>query len=123
MKGGKGVVHEAMHRDDIGSIVLLWGKPGKPSNKYKRGYGLSHIIAKHGLEAVEPALEVVARADPVPKHLLGPKVVLEHGGHTVVVSRVPIGDVDVWLLTAFKIGRHNDIPTNLRMISGPFYFR
>ena len=123
LKGGKGVIQKAMHRDDVGSIMFLWGEAGDPLNGYRPGFGLSHIIAKHGVEVIEPVLEAIARAAPVPNHLIGAKVVLEHGGHRVVLSRRFFGKRETWLVTGFMKGPNTDIPTNLNAIAGAFFFR
>ena len=123
MKGGKCVVHKAMHRDDVGSIMFLWGESSDPLKGYKPGFGLSHIIAKHGVEVNEPVLETIARAALVPNHLIGTKVVLERGGHRVVLRRKPGSPKGIWLLTGFKLGSNTDIPSNLSAISGTFFFR
>lgn len=39
-----------MHRNDIGDIDFLWGKEGDPKRNYKKGYGISHIIARRNSE-------------------------------------------------------------------------
>ena len=40
------IYKNAMYRSDIGSIDFVWGKAGTGA-KFKKGYGLAHIIAKH----------------------------------------------------------------------------
>ena len=125
MRGGPGVVHQAMYRDDVGSITIIWGKPGDPTNRYSGGAGLSHIIAKHGAEAVEPVLETIARSGKVKRVVFKNKDrrVLRHGSHEVILDLRMYGKRMTWLLTGYKIGPDTDIPTNLDRIPGPFFFR
>ena len=44
---GKTDVENAMWREDVGHISFLWGQPGQGKD-FSGGYGVSHIIAKHG---------------------------------------------------------------------------
>ena len=41
-----------MHRKDFGAVTFYWGKPGNPDDFYRKVSGLSHIIAKHGVEEI-----------------------------------------------------------------------
>ncbi|MGV3664280.1 MAG: phage portal protein family protein [Prosthecobacter sp.] len=41
-------VRNFMHRPELGTIELDWGMPGVADRDYLGGYGLSHILAKHG---------------------------------------------------------------------------
>ena len=54
-KGGQ--VRGAFHRKEIGDIDVVWGEV-TDKEKHK-GYGLAHIIDKHGMEAVSKIGEVV----------------------------------------------------------------
>lgn len=51
-------VSDAMTREDLSQysantgITFIFGKTGDPKKDYKGGYGLSHIGAKHGEEAL-----------------------------------------------------------------------
>lgn len=47
-QGGEAV--GALHHPSVGDIDLVWGKPGKPWQPGDDGYGLAHVIAKHGAE-------------------------------------------------------------------------
>jgi ddrB-like ParB superfamily domain/phage-Barnase-EndoU-ColicinE5/D-RelE like nuclease1 len=40
----------ALHHSAVGDIDLVWGKPGRPWQSGDDGYGLAHILAKHGDE-------------------------------------------------------------------------
>lgn len=58
LANGKEVVHGAMNRPDIekyggdSSISFYFGKVGIPDKNYKKGYGISHIAAKHGKDTL-----------------------------------------------------------------------
>ncbi len=136
LRGGKGVIRGAMHRPDVGgSISLYWGevavkKVMGPSGKREDqilGHGISKIIAKHGVEALEGAIETIARAKtPTPK---GGTMVLEHNGHRAVLRlfRRENGGrkEDTWLLTGYSLGdeRKTNVPVNLKKINGPLFFK
>jgi len=47
LKNKRGV-QAFMHRTGLGVIELDWGTPGKADLDYAGGFGLSHILAKHG---------------------------------------------------------------------------
>ncbi|MFZ1982000.1 MAG: hypothetical protein WAU61_11885, partial [Smithella sp.] len=53
----------AMYRDDVGTIEFPWGKEGNPKNSYYGGFGVSHIIAKHGEPVANKVVEVIAEGD------------------------------------------------------------
>ena len=125
IRGGKGVVHEAMYRDDVGPIMFLWGEAGDPLNGYRPGFGLSHIIAKHGVEVVEPIVETIARGGISRWQSGGSnlRAVLGHRGHEVILDLHHFGKRRTWLVTSFRKGPNTDIPTNLSSVSGPLFFR
>lgn len=102
---------DAMYRDDIGSVDFLWGSPGGKPPKFKRGYGISHIIAKRdfengsGLKTVNKLIEVIAKGHIVARQEgLGssgePRVKLEYDNYTAVLSKY--SDSNAWLLTGFE---------------------
>lgn len=47
----KADVLDAMERDSIGKIDFIWGHPGTPSKNYEDGEGVSHVLAKHKVDA------------------------------------------------------------------------
>ncbi len=55
MKNKKGECVKAFYREDIGFIDLVWGRNDRVTNK---GYGLKHIIEKHGREFEEAGVEL-----------------------------------------------------------------
>ena len=44
----------ALYREDIGYVDLVWGE----NDKKNKGYGLKHIIEKHGVQIKELGFEV-----------------------------------------------------------------
>jgi hypothetical protein len=51
----KGECPEALYRSDIGYVDIVWGENDPVTNK---GFGLKHIIEKHGKEIKELGFEV-----------------------------------------------------------------
>ena len=107
-KGNDTTVHGAMHRPDIGYIDFLWGTPGKGA-KVKEGYGLAHILAKHGGESSEGILakivETIARGTDIEEqkslHGQGEKRIrIQYDGHTAVLSATK--GKNSWLLTGWE---------------------
>ena len=75
-----------MFRRDVGgSISLYWGRMGSRKLDYRDGSGVSKILVKHGLEALEGAIETIARAKKITHE--GDRVVLEHNGRIAVLDR------------------------------------
>ncbi|NIA72535.1 hypothetical protein HBA54_28500, partial [Pelagibius litoralis] len=106
LRGEPGVLAEAMFRRDVGSIAFLFGKPGNPAKKYKKGSGLSHIIAKHGAEVVHDVIETVAKGMVIRRvgQGEGERVVLYFKGHEAALSLFQSENRQTWLLTGYKTG-------------------
>lgn len=129
----------AMYRKDIGWIGFEWGEPGitppRWKNKdrafnwwnhlkdkyslFKKGYGISHIIAKRdwegefikefkgqrGEKVAYKLVEVIARGKPRKD---GQYMLLEHIGYRAILRKPPPKYIEVkkdeeWLLTGYKI--------------------
>lgn len=103
------VARGAMRRTDLGPIDLVWGAPGTGKN-FKRGYGLSHIIAKrnaengNGEEVAYRLVEVIAKAKSgdiqrgsTPGN---ERTRLYYDGYTAVLSKTQGGNS--WLLTGWE---------------------
>ncbi len=108
---------DAMRRDDVGSIEFPWGKEGNPKKEFKQGFGISHIIAKHGSDVVHKVVEVIGRGQIV--RVYGPedgkRVNIEYDGHTAVLSLRKKGKDDTWLLTGWQ----NKTSDELGEVNGP----
>lgn len=110
-KGNDTTVHGAMHRPDIGYIDFLWGAPGKGA-KVKEGYGLAHILAKHGGESSEGILakivETIAKGTDIEEqkslHGQGEKRIrIQYDGHATVLSATKgAKGKNSWLLTGWE---------------------
>ncbi|MBQ6431013.1 MAG: hypothetical protein IJJ99_03955 [Oscillospiraceae bacterium] len=99
----------AMYRSDIGQIDFVWGKPGK-GEKLRSGYGISHIIARHGETTAQKAVEVLAKGVEYDKQRndnTNPsdyRLRLYYDGYTAVLVK---DENSHWLLTAWE----NDVKT------------
>ena len=113
-----------MFRKDVGSIAFLFGEPGNPSKKYKKGGGLSHIIAKHGIEVVDDVIETIAKGKLFRKQGpgTGEKIVFSHRGHEAVISFYKGATRQTWLLTGFKTG-DTDINFDISQLRAPIFFK
>ena len=108
MKGGE--CPAAFHRNDVGDIDLIWGEVTDPV-KHK-GYGLAHIIDKHGTEfhygnsriRIEDFLPIVIMNGR--KYYETPyKAKFKGEGYKFVIAKKSPGRTDdkIWLLTAFEL--------------------
>ena len=99
------VWQNAMFRSDIGQIDFVWGTPGV-GEKFKKGYGISHIIAKHGIDTVYKVVDVIAKGTEYDKqgnNQTEPsqyRLRLYHNGYTAVLSKDET--INHWLLTAWQ---------------------
>lgn len=104
------IVKNVLYRTDLGYIDFKWGTPGR-GEKYKGGYGLSHIIAKrnaengNGEEAAYKMVQIIAKAteaqnqsnDFAPPE--SERIKLFHDDGTAVLTRSP--NDNRWLLTGW----------------------
>ncbi len=114
------VYKNAMYRSDIGYIDFVWGKPGD-GKKFKRGYGLSHIIAKRnsengrGLETAKKLVEVIAKATKIIEQSVSSepgnnRIRLIYGDYVAVLSEKAEGNH--WLLTGWEIEKETVASAN-----------
>ena len=112
--------NNAMYRSDIGYIDFVWGKPGD-GKKFKRGFGLSHIIAKRdsengrGLETAKKLVEVIAKATKVIEQSVSSepgnnRIRLIYGDYVAVLSESTEGNH--WLLTGWEIEKETIASAN-----------
>jgi len=124
LRGEAGVLVNAMHRRDVGPITFLFGKPGVVGKNYRKGGGLSHIIAKHGAEVLDDVVETIAQGIVIRR--IGPgegeRVVLLHRGHEAILSLYRGEGQEVWLLSGYRIGT-SDINFDLSQLRGPIFFK
>ena len=121
------VIKNAMHRDDVPfPIHIPWGEPGSPDNEYRGGYGLSHIAAKHGIEAIEGVIEAIAQGTATDARGSGGKrKVIEHDGFFAIIELIKgkKGQEPAWVLTGYETDPNTDKPFDLGGIDGALFFK
>jgi isoleucyl-tRNA synthetase len=104
-------IANGIYRNDIGNIGLYFGKTGDENNKFKGGYGLSHIIAKRfneGVDGYEIALKLVETIvlGKVEKQVEAKKTIhIIHNNVEAVLSKDKFGEEEIWLLTGWQINK------------------
>ncbi|MDR3164674.1 MAG: hypothetical protein LBU13_03770 [Synergistaceae bacterium] len=96
-------VRDAMYRDDLGGISILWGKPGKGTSG-KGGWGVAHIIKRHGESTARKMVEVLAKGVETDQyeHNGTHKIDIEYGGYKAVLAQAINNNERTWLLTGFE---------------------
>ena len=103
-------IPSSMVRQDVGEITFDWGVPGTPSKEYVDGWGLSHIIARRGLERVDgeafvrdvlPDMIARGRLDRVYGAPDGRRADIVLGENKAVLSLYRHNDRETWVLTGF----------------------
>ncbi len=100
----------AMRRDDIGDIDIIWGENDPKTNK---GYGLKHIIEKHGKDIkalgfeVEDFIPIVVQfgAFDQERSTSNRRVYSNDKFRFVVVVEETVSGQRKWLLTSFDINK------------------
>lgn len=107
MKVKKGECTKALYRKDIGYIDIVWGENDPKTNK---GYGLKHIVEKHGesIKALGFNIEdfipiVVQYGNLSVKKSDNKKIVLESQSFRIVVQTKWNDNTKIFLLTAFDL--------------------
>ena len=101
--------------------AFRWGEPGS-GPKFGGGSGLSHIIAKHGIEVVEDVVETVAKGKIVKVADDTKKLLVERGNNRAVLALIKDGKRETWLLTGYERNKLN-VNFNLRELTGPVFFK
>lgn len=101
----------------VGPVCLKYGQPGNPDNDFKKGYGISHIIAKRdyektknpvkfhetGYEVAQKMMDVLVYGH-ITKTVPSKQCVhLQKDGFEAVVSLDWMGDRVNWLLTGWRV--------------------
>lgn len=95
----------ALYRDDIGYIDIVWGK----NDSKNKGYGLKHIIEKHGAEIaqlgfkIEDFIPIIVQYGNLNISDDGEEYLLESQMFRVVVERYAYGKQKQWVLSAFDL--------------------
>ena len=105
---GAEVVRGAMKRKDLAqyggdeNITFYFGKEGDASKDYKKGYGIAHIGAKHGKDAIIRAINIIANGQ-FERYVPGNKtVVLTDGEYETVLALTRFGNKETWLFNGWK---------------------
>lgn len=100
----------------LGSVCLKYGTPGTPP-KFKKGYGIAHIIAKRdyehasdpksfpetGKQVVSKLMDVIVYGKIVDTKPSKQCVYLQKDGFEAVISQNWHGNNVNWLLTGWKV--------------------
>ena len=107
MKVKEGEAVRALYRDDIGFIDIVWGENNPKTNE---GFGLKHIIEKHGKEIKELGFEVenfipivIQFGDFNETASEKGRRVYESHMFRFIVDTMYFDKKKVWLLTAFDL--------------------
>ncbi len=99
---------DAMKRDDVGGISFYYGTPGT-GKKFKKGYGIAHMIAKRNSEGLDGEAfvkrlpEVIAKGEVVERQTApnGDRVLVKYGDITTVLSLYKDGNRQTWVVTGW----------------------
>ena len=92
-----GQVRGAIHKEGVGDIDFIWGKV--TDAKRHKGYGLAHIIDKHGVEEAMKLPKMIEKLNIKIKTNNG--LILEDEEYRVSIRLDWIGKSKIWVLTAF----------------------
>ena len=96
-KGGQ--VRGAFHRKEIGDIDVVWGEV---TDKEKHtGYGLAHIIDKHGMDAVAKIGDVV-KSGKIEKNSANNQMFIEKDNYHLGLRQQWNGNKKIWIVTGFE---------------------
>ena len=105
---GTDVVRNAMSREDLAKyegetgVSFYWGEAGDPSKGFKKGYGIAHIGAKHGPDAVIRAIGLIDHGK-IDRYVKGNRtVVLTDGEYEAVLALTKSGEKETWLLNGWE---------------------
>lgn len=97
-KGGQ--VRGAFNRPEIGDIDIVWGKITN-AEKHE-GYGLAHIIDKHGMDAAKKIGEVINTGDIVRPDNNPDRIAIENNNFHVGLRQQWNGKKKLWIITGFE---------------------
>jgi hypothetical protein len=93
----RGQVRGALYHPEIGEIDIVWGKVTDPIGH--KGYGLAHIIDKHGEEIGQQLDDIVMGGKVFKKY--GNRVWLKNDELNVIVGLDYLGKEKQWVVTSF----------------------
>ena len=98
-----------MYRDDIGYVDLVWGE----NDSKNRGYGLKHIIEKHGEQIkelgfnVEDFIPIIFQYGNLLISKTSEEYMLESQMFRIVIERTYKGKKKCGVLTAFDLRKRH----------------
>lgn len=108
MKTKEGECTAALHREGIGDIDIVWGE----NDANNKGFGLKHIIEKHGEEIKKLGFDTPTFISLIVEHgnlnihkSTDNKKVFESKQFRFVIETYAFGRKKNWLLTAFNINK------------------
>lgn len=101
-----------LFREDLGEITIDFGTPGNRKNKFRGGWGLSHIIDKrtaidgiNGIDFARRILPKIYREGKLVK-LVGPnnrrKAIIETSDERLVLRLSRDGKRETWMVTGYE---------------------
>ncbi len=105
MKVKQGECINALYRDDIGFIDIVWGE----NDENNKGFGLKHIIEKHGDEfrklnfTIENFIPIVISEGAIKKTNYKDRIYLYGKNFKAVISTKWNNRKKIFLLTAFEL--------------------
>ncbi|MCA1989608.1 MAG: hypothetical protein LDL07_10775, partial [Desulfarculus sp.] len=95
MKLRTGEAVGALSRPETGAVDLVWGEGGP------RGFGLAHILEKHGEEVVREIPRIFASGEVIQVPKRPGRLYVETPGHMAVIRLDWDGQEKRWLVTAY----------------------
>lgn len=93
-------VPRAAFREGLGQVDLTYGRPGNPAIAYADGYGVAHILAKHGKLSLDAVPEIIANG-AVHKHdRRDNKRYVSLGSRLVIIGRKDARHS--WVISSFE---------------------
>ena len=107
VKGGECIA--ALYREDIGDVDIVWGE----NDSKNKGFGLKHIIEKHGDQIkelgfeVEDFIPIIFQYGNLSVSKTNEEYMLESKMFRVVIEKTYKGKKKCWVLTAFDLRKRN----------------
>ena len=98
LKNKGGQVRGAFKREDIGDIDIVWGEV--LNEKEHTGYGLSHIVDKHGIEAAKKIGDIIKSGKVIDNPSGRPKI--EKDNFRLGLRKSWNGKQKTWIITSYQ---------------------
>jgi len=101
-KGGQ--VRGAFNRPEIGDIDVVWGKVTN-ADKHE-GYGLAHIIDKHGMDAAKKIGEVIKNGEFITEKT--GRTGIKTDAFRIGLKKEWFGNKKTWIVTSYELTKGSD---------------